>query len=105
MQKKLFPPFVHLSDELLLIFDDAFQFLSDMIENNEISLEQRDFFIKIDKYSKFLTEKCPDCFSDNMLKNDKRWDNMRELSKNTLKIMQWSSNKPDLSYYTFVKSK
>ena len=103
-QISLFPEFVHITDELLLNFDDVFLFINEFLEKNLLTQGQIKFFREIDNFSIFLTKQCYKITPKEVLRTDIQWEKMRDLAKKALIAMNWSLEPPRLSHLTYLSS-
>ena len=96
------PNYVHCTDEIALIFDDAFRFLPLLKQENLISNEVYRNIIKLnDLLDKMSNDKT--LWNLLSLKSDQSWINIRIMSRSILEMMNEQFEKPNLSYINWVK--
>ena len=106
-QKDVFPSFVHLSDELVLSFDEAFQHIGALQGDGSLTDVQAEAFSSIDVLSDAMTASHRNgtlVFTGEALKSDPIWDTMREKAREALRLMSWNVEMPAFSDVTFVRN-
>lgn len=101
-QIKVFPDFVVIPDEIALLFDDIYLSIDSLKKDGFVSAELALILEKIDY--------CLDSMSGNKskwdlqsLKNDSEWEEIRNLAKSSLNILNIHADKPVIDFVKWIK--
>lgn len=98
-QIKCFPEFVDVPVEVLETFDDAYFFLPDLVEENRLSNIVISNLLRLRSSIDFTVSK-PNLknLEEEQFSTHTDWENIRQQSKDVLKLMNEPMGNPDLEY-------
>lgn len=100
-QVRAFPPFVHIPDEIVLTFCDAYICVDDFIEEGLITLDQKAALAQMDAFLEEMSTNESQWTLDS-LQTSIQWRQVRLLAESLLKSFQVGKQIPDLSWLYFV---
>lgn len=100
-QLKVLPPYVDLIDEVVGTFEEAFYLTPEMILQDLISKEGAAYLIKLFVLIDFASRN-EDLFTNDALRDDKRWMEIRSLAQDILKLLGEINATPDLKHIIWI---
>ena len=105
VQKESLPDFVHVPDEVILTFNEAFMCIDQLFDDNLITKKQKDELSKLDRFlSKFdKFGAYPSALKS--LESSQEWKDIRKKSLEILKSLGYKKEKPNLFWVQYVEGK
>jgi hypothetical protein len=99
------PEYVHIPDEIALIFSDTFQ----LIHQNKNSLLFNDFqfqkLCEIDNYLNNMSEENHKIWTLEALKENDKWEKLRKMALVILKSLHIEKQSPNLYWIKYIEGK
>ena len=102
-QMAMFPEFVHVPDELALVFDDCIQLLPQIVEAGLISTDAEQ---SVRRIVKMLAERSAkgnaEFWTLDALERGKAWDEIRSLAVGALELLGFANVAPTMDRITYI---
>jgi len=103
VQENSFQDDVHIPDEIALTFSETFLLVEQDQESLNIKSPIFQKLEKIENYFDMLSgEDFPEFWTSEAMKNDKRWQNLRNMGTEILDLLNEPKNKPDLFWIKYI---
>jgi len=103
-QVSSFPDFVHVPDEVALIYSDCFLLADQIAECGLLNKPQLIKLRELDNALRKMSSKGnEEVWTCEALKTSPEWQNIRSLASDVLSILERSKQQPDLSWLVYVK--
>jgi hypothetical protein len=99
------PDFVHVPDEVALVYGDAFLFVPRLREGDLITQTQADALYELDRHFADMTT-APDreaVWTVSAMQTDERWAEARRLAADALNLLGASLGPPDIDGTTWIR--
>jgi len=96
------PDFVHVPDELALIFSDCCLFTEELYSSGMLSELQRDKLLEIDNLLDHMSN-VKNLWNFDSLKQSSNWDKVRNLAHDMLKLLDKEKKRPDLYWIKYQR--
>lgn len=100
-QVKAFPEFVHIPDELALIYDECMLFAADLAHSKLISERYLEQLQMINQFINQMSND-PSLWTLEALKYRSEWSRLRVLARELLSLLGIPQQAPDLSWLTYI---
>ena len=97
------PKFVHIPDELALIYHDCFLLADQIAEEGWIDNRQLAKLKELDDVLECMSEKDDQLWTTYALRNSSEWENIRLLAGELLELFNVKKQRPDLTWIQYVK--
>lgn len=101
IQIKVLPNFVHVTDEIALIFDDITPFFDTFFEDNLINMEIRGELDNLNRLLEQMSSK-KELWNLTSLKVADEWQNIRSIAVRILKMFGKEKQVPNLFWLQFI---
>lgn len=101
-QMNTLPDFVHVADEIALIFSDCCLFTEGLFSSGVLSEIQRDKLFEIDNLLDEMSN-TKSLWNFESLKQSSQWEKIRNLADDMLKMLGKEKQRPDLYWIKYQK--
>ena len=104
LQEAVLPSFVHVPDEVALIFYDSFLLADQIVEAGLLSEAEILRLKEVDQILDRMSDEKA-LWTHESLCNDRMWTSVRQMAAESLRLLGVEPRPPNLSWLTFVKGR